>query len=251
MTRGRIALYCAVAALTYLVTLGATVPAAWVARALERAASDRLLVRAPTGTVWAGSARVFARPRAGPPIELGELRWRSRWTALLAGSFASDIAIGSAGKSAHFELSPFGMSLQELDISLPGHAIVAFAPELETFGPDGVLRLRSDSLRVEGDSILGLAEIEWGQVRFARAPGLALGSHVARLRGGGSKVVIELGTLDGPVQISGSGQWELASGLTVTGVAKHSPQVSPGLVQFLRGVCPRYHDNGCDFRLAF
>jgi general secretion pathway protein N len=234
----------------YLAALAATLPATWVSRALEQVSSEKLLLRDPAGTIWNGSARVYAREHSGPPLELGELRWKTAWTGLLTGKLVADVAFGSAGKPAHVELSPFGVSVQALDVSLPARALGSFAPGLETFGPEGVLRVRTDSLRLDHESVLGLAEIEWRQVRFSRAPGLILGSHVARLRGGGSKVDIELGTLDGPLRLSGRGSWELKAGLRMAGSAEHGPQASAQLAQFLRAVCTEYRDNRCGFRVA-
>jgi len=107
----------------------------------------------------------------------------------------------------HVELSLAGLSLQGLDLTLPGRVLASFVPGLETLGPGGELRVRSESLRVDDDSILGVAEIEWRQVRLSRAPGLDLGSHVAKLRGAGSRVDIELATLEGPLRLSGKGSW--------------------------------------------
>ena len=250
MTRSRLLLYCAVGGLAYLVALGATFPAAWVSRSLERASADKLLVRAPEGTIWSGRARVYARERSGPPLALGELRWTTAWSGVFAGKLATDVTFGDAGRPVHLELSPFGVTLQGLDIALPARVLSAFVPGLETVGPDGVLRLRSDSLRVEDDSILGLAEVEWRQVRGSRAPGLDLGSHVARLRGGGGKVDIELGTLEGPLRLSGSGMWDAKAGLRGTGSADHGAQVAPELPPFLQAVCPEYRNNRCGFRFA-
>jgi len=250
MTRGRIVLYCAVAVLAYLIALGATIPATWISYAVERASSQRLLVRSPAGTVWAGSARVFARERSGPPLELGELRWRTSWAAVLTGKLATDVRFGDASRAMHLEVSPSGLSVKGLDVALPGSVLGSFAPGLETFGPEGTLRLRSDGLRVDAGSILGLAEIEWRQVRFARAPSLELGTHVARLRGGGSKVDIELATLAGPLQLTGAGSWNLKGGLQVAGSAVHGPQVPRELAQFLKAVCTEYRNNRCGFRLS-
>ena len=250
MTRSRLVLYCAVGVLAYLVALVATFPASWLSRALERASQEKLLVRAPAGTLWSGRARIYARERSGPPLELGELRWKAAWSSLFAGKLATDVAFGGAQRTIHLELSPFGVTVQGLDVALPARVLSTFVPGLEAVGPEGVLRLRSDSLRVEDDSILGLAEIEWRQVRFSRTPGLDLGSHVARLRGGGSKVDIDLGTLEGPLRLSGSGTWDLKAGLKGTGAAEHGAQVSPELVPFLRAVCPEYRNNRCGFRFA-
>ena len=250
MTRGRIALYCAVGALAYLAALVATLPASWISRAVERASSERLLVRAPEGTVWAGRARLYAKERSGPPLELGELRWKTAWTGLLTGKLATDVSFGRAERAMHVELSPFGLTVQGLDVSLPGKALASFVPALETVGPQGMLRVRSDSLRLDSASILGLAEIEWRQVRLSRAPGLDLGSHVARLRGGGSKVDIELGTLEGALTLNGKGTWDPQAGLKMAGSAEHGPQAPPALAQFLKAVCTEYRDNRCGFRFA-
>jgi len=250
VTRQRIVLYCAVGIVAYVVALVATLPATWISRALERVSSEKLLLRDPAGTIWSGSARVYASEHSGPPLELGELRWKTAWTRLFTGKLATDVAFGGSSPPMHVELSPFGLSVQGLDVSLPGRALASFAPALETFGPQGVLRVRSDNLRVEADSILGLAEIEWRQVRFSRAPGLVLGSHVARLRGGGSKVDIELGTLDGPLRLSGKGTWDPKAGLAMAGSAEHGPQGPPALVEFLKAVCTNYRNNRCGFRFA-
>jgi general secretion pathway protein N len=250
VTRQRLALYCAVGALAYLAALVAMLPASWISRALERASQNRLLVRAPAGTLWAGSARVYARERSGPPLELGELRWKTAWSGLLMAKLASDVAFGDAGRPVHVELSPAGLSLQGLDLALPGRVLASFVPGLETFGPGGELHVRSESLRLDDDSILGVAELEWRRVRMSRVPGLDLGSHVAKLRGAGSRVDIELATLDGPLRMSGKGAWNRETGLKMTGSGEHAAQVPPELPQFLRAVCTEYRNNRCGFRFG-
>ena len=250
MTRQRLALYCAVAVLAYLAALLAMLPASWLSRALERASQDRLLVRSPAGTLWAGSARVYARERSGPPLELGELRWQTAWSGLLAAKLASHVAFGNAERPVRVELSPAGVSVQGLDLRLPGRVLASLVPGLETFGPGGELRVRSESLRVDDNSILGVAEIEWRQVRLSRAPGLDLGSHVAKLRGAGSRVDIELATLEGPLRLSGSGAWDLKTGVKGAGSAEHVAQAPPELPQFLRAVCTEYRNNRCGFRFG-
>jgi general secretion pathway protein N len=250
VTRQRLALYCAVGVLVYVAALVAMMPASWISRALERASQDRLLVRSPTGTLWAGSARVYARERSGPPLELGELRWKTAWSGLLAAKLASHVAFGGAERPVRVELSPAGVSVQGLDLALPGRVLASFVPGLETFGPTGELRLRAESLRVDDDSILGVAEIQWRHVRLSRAPGLDLGSHVAKLRGTGSKVDIELATLEGPLRLNGQGSWNREAGLKMTGSAEHGVEAPPELPQFLRAVCTDYRNNRCGFRFA-
>lgn len=250
MTRRRIVLYCAVGAALYLATLVVTMPASWVSRAVERASAQKLQLRSPAGTLWAGSGRLHAVARLGPPIELGELRWRTAWPALFTGRLAADVSLGEGGRAARIEVSLTGTTIGSLDVVIPGRALSSFVRELEPLGPQGTLRIRSERQRIEAGSVLGQAEIEWRRVAFTRAPGLDLGSHVARLRGSGNKVDIELATLEGPLRLTGSGTWTPQAGLSLTGTAEHDPQQSPALATFLSGVCGAYSQNRCRFQIT-
>jgi hypothetical protein len=93
--------------------------------------------------------------------------------------------------------------------------------------------------------------VEWRDIRLARASGIELGSHVARLRGAGSRVDIELATLDGPLRVSGSGSWSPRGGLAVSGTAEPRPEAAAALVPFLRGVCPEFRDGRCLFNIKY
>jgi len=241
--------YCVVGGVIYLAALIATLPAPWVARAVERVSANKMQLRAPAGSLWSGSGHLYAMQRSGPPVELGELRWKAAWSAMFAGKLAADASLGESTRSAHVEVSPAGTTIRGLDVALPASVLASLVPGLDALGPQGTLHIRSESQRFDAGSILGLAEIEWRQVRLARAPGLDLGSHVARLRGGGNKVDIELATLSGPLRLSGSGTWTPAAGLSLTGMVEHDAQPTPALGTFLSGVCNSYAQNRCRFQI--
>jgi hypothetical protein len=112
------------------------------------------------------------------------------------------------------------------------------------------VRIRSESLRIDDQSVLGRADIEWRSIRLARARGLELGSHVARVRGGGSKVDIELATLEGPLRVSGGGSWTREKGLVISGSAEPETGASGELAPFLRSVCSDYRDGKCGFSFS-
>jgi len=245
----RYALYVGVGIAIYLATLVATIPAPWVSRVVERMSAQNLQMREPAGSLWSGSGRLYAYQRSGPPLELGLLQWRTSWGGILGAKLAVELALGDASKAATVQLSPWGAAIRGLDLVLPARVIASFAPALESFGPGGTLRIRSDDLRFDGDSILGLAELEWRNVRLARMPELELGSHVARLRGGGSKVDIELASIDGPLRLSGRGTWTRSAGLSLSGAAEHDSQAAPALAAFLNGMCTGYKNNRCTFRI--
>jgi len=245
----RVAVVCAVAGAIYVIALIATVPAAWIARAVERASAHKLLLREPAGSLWAGSGRLYADRRSGPLLDLGLLRWSTSWSALLGGTLAADLTLGNASAVMQLQMSPAHTTIRGLKLELPAGILSVYAPGLEAFGPEGMLRIRADDLRFDDGSILGLAEIEWRQLRLARGQGLDLGSHIARLRGGGGKVDIELGTIEGPLRLSGGGSWSRDAGLTLAGAAEHGAEQSPALASFLGGVCTQYRDRRCVFRL--
>lgn len=249
MTARPFALYGGIGIAIYLATLTATIPAPWAGRAVERISQQKLQMREPAGSLWSGSGRLYASQRSGPLIDLGLLRWRTSWAGILGARLAVDITLGDAAKAVTVELSPSGTSIRGLELALPARVIASFEPGLETFGPGGLLRLRSDDLRFDGDSILGLAELEWRQVRLARMPGLDFGSHLVRLRGGGSKVDIELATIEGPLRLSGGGTWTRSAGLSLSGTAEHVAPPSAVMTAFLKGMCTDYKDDRCRFQI--
>jgi len=247
MISGRTVLALVFVCLVYAATLLATIPAPWVSQALERASSQGLLLRDPAGTAWAGSGNLYARLRSGELLDLGRLRWSSSPSSIFAGHLAADVALGADAKPVHVELSPSGMNVRGLNLDLPGQILGELAPALGAFGPEGKLLLRSESLRIEAGSILGLGAIEWRGVRLARVGGIDFGSHVVRLRGGGDKVDIEFGTLEGPARLSGGGTWTPHNGLKLSGTFEPGDS-PPAMTTFLQGVCSEYRSGRCTFR---
>jgi len=241
----RLVLLLVVGALIYGAVLVATFPAPWVSHMVEMASQRKLVLREPLGTAWRGQGRLYARQRSGALVDLGPVRWSASPATLLTGKLAGELTV--AEKTMQVEASQSSLTVRRLDVQFPGALLAGFAPELAAVGADGVVRVRSESLRVESDSLLGLAEIEWRGLRLARAQNLDLGSHVARLRGGGAKVDVELASLEGPLKLTGGGTWTRSAVLVVSGSAEaRAANVAP----FLRSVCADYRDARCNFRYS-
>ena len=250
MISRRTGLYIATGCVAYAAALIAMLPAPWFSHAIESMTGHTLLLRDPVGTAWSGSGRLFARQRSGEMLDLGALHWVSSLSGALTGKLAADLSFGESATPVHVELSPASTTVRGLNLELPGQILAIFAPDVEALGPQGRIRIRSDSLRFDANSILGLAEVEWRPVRLARAQGLDLGSHVARLRGGGRKLDIELATIEGPLRLSGSGTWARDSGLTVSGAIEHGEDRSGTMTPFFQGVCSGYRPGRCTFRIT-
>jgi hypothetical protein len=249
MPSRRSALFLAVGLLVYAGTLVITAPAAWLTERVERASGERLALREPTGSAWAGTARVYLRGRPGELLDLGALRWNARLSSIGTGKLGADLTLGGATGAVHLDLGPSSISLRDMKVTLPGRILASVVPGLAALGPEGSLHIESDGLRVERDSILGSADVQWRDVRLARSRGLDLGSHVARLRGGGSNVDIELTTLEGPLRLKGAGTWKPDAGLEIAGIAEHAEDPAGKLTELLQGLCAEYRNRRCEFRV--
>jgi len=251
MSRRRVLLYLAWAGLAYAFALVAMLPAAWLAQTIEELSAQRLELRDASGSAWSGSGRLYARTGAGTLSDLGAVRWSSFPGALPRGKLGADMTLNDAPKPIRVEVGPGSIAVKDLALEVPGKLVAALAPPLQLLGPEGRLTIKSENLRIEGETVLGLATVEWRDIRLARSSGLELGSHVARLRGAGSRVDIELGTLGGPLRVAGAGSWSPRGGLALSGTAEPGPDAPSVLVPFLRGVCPEFRDGRCAFQIKY
>ena len=249
MSRRRIALLVFAGVAAYVIALVASAPASWLAYAIARASDGVIELREPAGSLWSGSGRLYARAQADSLLDLGGMRWNTSWSEIHRLRLGVSLALGGAQRPAEIQLSPSGVSVRRLSVAVPAEVITGFVPALEGLGPMGTLRVRTEDLRVERDSVLGQAEVEWAQVRLARSPDLEFGSHIARLRGSGPRVVIELSSLGGPLRLSGTGTWSREAGLVLSGAAEHDAQQGSAMAVFLQGMCSTYRANRCEFRV--
>lgn len=250
MITRRNALLFGAGCLIYLVALIATTPAPWVSHFVERLSRQVLLLREPVGTVWTGRGRLYARQQSGHLVDLGVLRWNSLRSGIVSGYLAMDVVLSEGASRFLLELSPASTTVRRMNVELPAGVLARIVPELEAFGPQGKLQFLSENMQLESNSMLGLAEVVWRSVRLARAPELNFGSHVARLRGDGSKIEIELVTIDGPLRINGNGTWNADRGLVVSGTIEHGEDQSAAFAPFFQIVCGNYVNRRCEFRVA-
>jgi len=249
MTR-RSALYIAVGCLAYLIAMIATVPSAYIGNFIERETNGMLLLRSSSGTIWSGGGWLYWREGSGNLTDIGQLRWTSSQAAILAGRFETEVGLDGSRLPLFLTISNSSISVRRLDLRLPGRILVAAVPRANALQPGGMLHIRSDSLRLEGKSILGLVDIAWESIRLGRAPGLDFGSQVAHLRCGGSKIDIELGTIEGPLRLSGTGTWTPTDGLNLSGTIQEAEESSAQMTTFLKGMCSGYTNRQCRFHIT-
>jgi general secretion pathway protein N len=213
--------------------LVAFAPAAWLADAVASASGERLLLADAHGSVWAGSAVpvLTGGPGSG---DASALPGRLNWTLGLDGW-----ALGLTARHAccingelRLRVEPgFG----RLRFTLPASAaaigqwpaawLAGLGAPFNTMQFGGQLSLTSGGLVVDSArgrwTLQGGATLTMNGLSSRVSPLDTLGSYRLVLAGG-EVAQITLSTLNGPLFLSGSGQWS-ASGLRFRGEARAAP----------------------------
>ncbi|WP_309679303.1 type II secretion system protein N [Polaromonas sp.] len=215
-------------------------PASWLAAALHRASSGQVQLIEARGTVWTGSARLLFTGGAGSrdsALLPGHLDWQLRpgWRALnLQVSAGCCMTAPLRG-----QLAPRwgGAVLRVADgaSQWPAGMLAGLGTPWNTVQAEGSLRLVTQGLSLDWfDGRLALA----GR---AELTALALSSRLSTLKPmgsyrlaltGGSAPALELATLEGSLQLSGSGRW-VGSRLRFEGVASASAEHEAALANLL------------------
>ena len=184
-------------------------PAATLVPWLERASNGHWQLSAAQGTLWNGRGTLLSRAGDAAPWRYAQsIQWRARWRDLLGGRLGVDI-IFEQGGHALLAVTPGRVALERFDLSLPAPAIVVLLPgALGRYGWAGRLRARGDNFRCawNSHSCNGEMELLWSDAAVAEAPGSKLGDYRFRLVGEGQALRVDLTTLNGRLQINGSGE---------------------------------------------
>jgi len=204
------------ALLGLLLTLLLQAPARWLAAAVQRASGQTVQLADPQGTLWDGSARLLLAGGAGSRSQAalpGRVQWTLRpgWGGLQA-RLRTDCCT-PAGPLA-MRLSPRwgGARVQMADgQSLwPAALLAGLGTPMNTIEPQGELALSTQGLSVEWLAgrlaLQGHAELTARHMSSRLSTVQPLGSYRIALAGGGAPT-LEVSTLEGALQLSGSGQW--------------------------------------------
>ncbi|MEO5670221.1 MAG: type II secretion system protein N [Ramlibacter sp.] len=215
-------------------------PARWLASVVEAGAGGRIVLDEPRGTVWNGSAQLLLAGGPGSTDAMAlptrvDWRLRPRWDG------------------AHLELSSACCTPQPLAVRARvrwggAQVDIADAPSEWPAALLAGLGTPWNTLQIEGDLHLatrGLS-VEWVQGRLSvagRAELMAqrLSSRLSTLRPmgsyritvlGGNTPTLQLDTLEGSLQLRGSGQW-VGSRLRFSGEATAAPEREGALSNLL------------------
>lgn len=215
-------------------------PAAWLANSVAQVTQGQLLLTEPRGTLWTGSARLIlaggfgSRDAAALP---GRIEWALRpvWLGLGASVRATCCTTSPLELRATARGLGGVLTFSDGNSHWPASLLAGLGTPWNTLQPEGSLRLQTDRLSVK-----------WfeGRVRVggrARLDALEVSSRLSTLRPmgsyritieGGSTSTLQLETLEGALQLSGTGRW-VGSRLHFGGEATAAPEREAALSNLL------------------
>ncbi|WP_332815158.1 type II secretion system protein N [Ramlibacter sp.] len=215
-------------------------PARWLAARVSAATGGQVLLQDARGTVWNGSAQLVLTggPGSSDAAALpSRVQWRLRPApggvhAVLATDcctpepLALDWRLGWNSRS---------LRLSDGRSQWPASLLTGLGTPWNTLQLEGELALRTDSLLLQWAqgrlSVAGQAELTAERMGSRLTTLRPMGSYRLVLSGG-DVPMLQLSTLDGPLRLSGTGQW-VASRLRFNGEASAAPEREAALANLL------------------
>lgn len=206
-------------------------PARWLAAALAQASQGQVQLTDALGTVWDGSAQLVlsggkdSRDQSALPERL---RWRIRPS--FSGVSADILAECCMATPLQLRVTPHwgggALTLADSQSHWPAAWLAGLGAPWNTLQPEGTLTLFTQGLAVDLNNgrmqLSGQAQIEAIDVASRLSTLKPMGSYRLTLVGGDPNT-LQLETLKGSLQLTGSGQW-VGARLRFDGVATAAPE---------------------------
>ena len=210
----RVVVWIVAALLVMLITVIATLPAAWLAPVIERQTGGRLSLGDAAGSVWRGSAYLGAFSASDQrmpiaPLLPGRFFWRLSPAVLLGridlqieNSNALSQSVNLRGNWSRWQLTPSALMLS-------ADRLAALGAPLNTIQPSGRMRLSWEVLTLsrapDGLTIDGVMQLDMTEIASALSPVKPLGAYQLQVDWRGVRAQLRLKTLSGPLQLQGNG----------------------------------------------
>ena len=223
-----------------LLALVVFAPARWLASVLDSASGGRVLLDDPSGTVWNGSARLLLTGGTGSNDAAalpGRIDWRLRpaWAGVEAQLGASCCTTQPLQLHAHMRWGRVELRVGDQRTQWPAAVLAGLGTPWNTLQIDGDLLLATQGLSVEWVegrlAVAGRAELTASRLSSRLSTLKPMGSYRITLNGGSSST-LQLDTLEGALQLTGSGQW-VGSRLRFSGTASAAPDREAALSNLL------------------
>ena len=229
------------ALLGLLLVLVLTAPARWLTQAVMQASGGRVQLNDPADSLWNGSAKLVLTGGAGSQDVTalpGRVHWRLRpgWSGVRVALTADCCtATGPIELAIRPRWGGASVTVADSQSQWPAAVLTGLGTPWNTVQPQGELSLATRGLALETVAgrltVLGAADITLRQVSSRLSTLQPLGSYQLQVNGGDA-VSLQLSTLEGALQLSGSGQW-VGSRLRFNGEATAAPGMEAQLANLL------------------
>ncbi|WP_395058707.1 type II secretion system protein N [Polaromonas sp.] len=215
-------------------------PAGWLAAALYQATAGRAQLVETVGTVWTGSGRLVltggsgSRDSAALP---GRVNWKLRPDGFALGLALSAACCTPQPMRARAQPRWGGVRLQIFDSASewPAPLLSGLGAPWNTVRAGGQLQLMTQDLTLEWLNrqpvLAGRAELTALGLTSSLTTLKPMGSYQLSLTGG-TATELKLATLEGSLQLAGSGRW-VGSRLSFQGIATAAPEHEAALANLL------------------
>ena len=228
------------ATLGLLLALVLFAPARWLADGLERLTGEQVLLADARGTVWDGSARLVLTGGPGSTdatVLPGRVAWTlaPRWDGVAAALRAECCTPRAIPLRARWHWGRLALQVGDSASQWPASVVTGLGTPWNTLQFDGELRLTTQGLSVEWSAgrpaIAGRAELMALRVASRLSTLRPMGSYRITVQGG-TPATLRLETLEGSLQLSGTGQW-VGERLRFRGEASAAPEREAALANLL------------------
>jgi general secretion pathway protein N len=215
-------------------------PARWLAASVSRATDGQVQVVDTRGSVWNGSGQLLLTGGAGSTDAAalpGRLSWalRPRWNGAAVQLRADCCTTAPIAVRARWRWAGMELDVADGVSEWPAGITAGLGTPWNTLQVDGDLRVSTQGLSVEWNegrpAIAGRAELVALRVASRLSTLRPMGSYRITLQGG-TPATLRLETLEGSLQLSGSGQW-VGSRLRFRGEATAAPDREAALANLL------------------
>lgn len=223
-----------------LVALVAFAPARWLAAGIDRATRGQVLLADTRGTVWDGSAQLVLTGGIGSTDAAalpGRISWEldPRWYGAAARVRAECCTPRPLDVRARLRWGGVALQVGDGVSQWPASVTAGLGTPWNTLQFDGDLRLTTQGLSVEWVEgrpvIAGRAELVALRVASRLSTLRPMGSYRITLQGG-TPASLRVETLEGSLQLSGTGQW-VGPRLRFRGEASAAPDREAALANLL------------------
>jgi general secretion pathway protein N len=233
----------------YLLGLIVTAPATLLDAGLKRVTNGKLGIAEARGTLWSGAGQAELSSADRQAGITKNVTWRIRPQFLLLGRFSWEVEVSESPGPFPVTISPSRIEIAGARLDLPAEVIGIAVPRLAPLELRGDLTLQVSRVSITGAAINGDASMQWRSASSELVPVAPLGDYELRMAGDGGAGQASLHTVQGPLQLDGSGSWSTGAAPVFLATARVPVPLRQQLAPMMRLIGVERGDGRFDLRL--